>query len=468
MAGHMTTRLSRHCVLAVAVVAVLSVGASVGLAAGWPGSNDAIAISGNTSLLARGELYVTSSDIDLAAFSGGLVAAWPSGTDAPGIVTATMTGGTWDEPSLISEPKRAWAPSITHDGSGLSAVWARGDNHENPNVARSLIGFDAITGTQVIAAGFYGQTSPDLATSLYGDYLVYAAVETDDPNSLNATSTDLYFAFRPSHETDWPDPQVIVSATTVVTNAVTGGISSPQVVIVSGAGLSAEVVHIVWQQNEKRLPSMLSIERQAELPVYTSIWHVRGHWAGGRLEWDAPEKLSPEDQRYAVAPAVTATGDGEVHITWTELIGTGLRDADSDQYIHYRLLGTDAVTNIGGPPVVVNSAFPSWSISSVAARFGTVCAVWHGHTEYDNRGSTYEEISVRCSKDGGQTWLHTVQASETEDDASLFPKAIVDTQGSVHLIWVEYGPLGSIPEGVYYRTGNPVHATFLPLVLRAR
>jgi len=457
------SRLSPRSIFVSAILLLASMGASIGLAAGWRGSSSAVPISGTTSLLTRSELYVASPDTDLAAFDEGLVAAWAITQTSPGIAFSTMAEGAWGIPTLVGQAKRAWAPSITYESQAVTGVWVRGDDHDDPEVLRSVIGYDPQVGTQEIAGDLYGQTSPDLASSTHGDYLVYTAIEWDEPSTLNATATDLYFAFRSSGHDVWPDPGVLITSTTAVPEALSGGISSPRIAVVRNTVQSAEIVHVVWQQNEKRQPP----GGVGLPPVYTSIWHISGRWTGLDFEWDEPEQISPADQRYAVVPALATTDDGGVHTTWTELDGDGLKDSTSDQYIHYRLVGSSAVVNVTGMPFLVNSSFPSWAISTLATWGDTVCVSWHGHTNYELAGAAHEVISLRCSKNGGVTWLRTVTASEMPDQSSLFPKMTVDQNDKVHLIWTEY--LSSIPTSILYKSGSPpLLEVFLPLVLKSQ
>jgi len=437
----MTRPARRSTVVTGAVAALLFVAVSVTLAAGWPSFSSAVPISAG---------QIDLPDIDLEAVDGGIVAAWARGADVPGIAIATMSGQGW-QTRVISETESAWAPSIGYDGSDLTVVWVRGDNPAQASFVRALVGYDVVSGTQVIAGDLYGQTSPDLAVGPYGEHLVYASAES----SLDYRIGDLFYAFRAFGRAVWPEPLPIITHTSVIPEALAGGVLRPRVAVAPHTG----VIHVVWEQDE----------RDAAYQVSHSVWHISGTRHDDQVVWGDAERLSPGSQCFAVRPAVAVSGDGKVRVSWTELTGSGTLDP-GDQYIHYQLLGSGTTSTLNSLPIHVNSPFPGLSVSSLTAQGEMICASWHGYT--GAQGADYEEIYVRCSQDGGQSWLDTVQASDTAEQkqSSVFPKVVLDQRGGVHVVWVEYGaPAGSkaVPLGVFY-VGDPVYMTYLPLVLRAR
>jgi len=446
----MSFNVRRETLAAALAVALSFIVAGSGLASGWPGSASPASITDDQAILVRS---VARQDMDLLAVDGGLIAAWASsvGIEELGIVTRSRVGDNWVPSFLISQDLPSWAPSIDAGSNGMVGVWITGEDPEDATGVRALVSFDALRATQPITAGLYGEISPDLAVDSDGDHVVFSA----GAKAADFLSGDLYYAFRPDTKSEWDSPVLLVGHTEVISETSSGGIFNPRIAIEPGAG----TIHVVWQQKEIDL-----------VTDYESVWHISGtRVAGGGISWGDPQRLSPLSQRYAVLPALVAGDAGEIHVSWTELIGEGTYRPD-EQYIHYQRLGTGDLVTLNSLPIHVNVNFPNWSVSSLSVLDETVCAAWHGYEE--PQGQYYEEVYFRCSQDNGRSWLQIVQVSDTSDLGSVFPRVVLDQGGHVHIAWVEYetaqGATAAVPKGVFYRTGNPVHGTFLPLVMKLR
>jgi hypothetical protein len=227
-------------------------------------------------------------------------------------------------------------------------------------------------------------------------------------------------------------------------------------------------VYVVWEQLSREIDGGSLVNRR-------SIWMAVGQGTGLGVSWGGPTRISPVDQTYAVLPWAELTADGNLHVTWTELLGPGQSRTD-EQHVWYWSLSGGSAVQLSQGATHVNETFPSWVASSLAARGDTICAAWHGYVGI--KGSSYESISFRCSFDAGHSWGSTIEATESSDRGAIFPASVIGDVGRLNLAWMEYTasePVGLLsvdaavdPLGAYFRVGFPPHFVFLPAVMRDR
>jgi len=274
-------------------------------------------------------------------------------------------------------------------------------------------------------------------------HLVFAGAALQE----NATKGDLYYASRFLNQATWGTPTLVVTRAQVMPQDV-GGIWYPRLALTD----AGQQIHIVWEQTTET--------------ISRTVWYISGQRQGGGVTWQAPFQVSPVGQM-AVRPSIVTGDDDQVHIAWSE-IAEGTESKPVEQYINYRRVsdGTwSAPTRIDPEPVKVNTLFPTKSSPQVAVCGTQVCVAWHG---FRSDQSNKEEISVRCSKNGGLSWRSTFNVSESSDALSLFPALQVDSSKQVHVAWqdITVGPV--VYKGAFYRMGTLDFKVFLPLVVRNR
>ena len=139
--------------------------------------------------------------------------------------------------------------------------------------------------------------------------------------------------------------------------------------------------------------------------------------------WSATEVVSTESSDYSYAPNLEVDSNGDVHITWDEL--------------------TDYTTDVcykkkpsGGSwtPVEFISLYEASFISDLAVETdGTVHVVWD---EMDLDGDFWFTIFYKNKPSGGSWTDAEVVSTESEEDA-IYPNVAVESDGTVHVVWVD-------------------------------
>ncbi|MBN1811300.1 MAG: hypothetical protein JXA14_05655 [Anaerolineae bacterium] len=445
-------RLRRRVILLACAFAVVAVPA----AAAWIGASPTVQISGTVPVI---DPAAFRRDVALAANATDVTVLWAAADSAPGIHSARRTGGSWGAASLLSSSQLAWSPVAVYAGGVLNGVWLEGSDPNDYRVPRALIGFEEGQGEQMISSEVYGDASPHLSFGAGGLHLVYAAAETDEASR----QADLYHAYRPYGQHDWPSPQTILEHDAAVPSAISAGIFRPRVL----EAAQGQRLYVVWEQLANVLDGGYISQR--------SVWYMAGDVGESGITWDVPMPVSPPEQDYAVMPAIALTSDGNLHVAWTQLLGPGSSRTD-EQHIWYWSRDAGVARPLNDAPTHVNETFPSWVASTLAAKEDMVCATWHGYTGV--KGGSYENIVFRCSYDAGESWQATNSATADDQTGSIFPVLEADANGKLHFAWVRYTATpatsrmavdGSVePLGVYYRDGFPPRAVYLPLVARLR
>jgi len=339
-------------------------------------------------------------------------ARWPSP-----IFSGTYGLLTWFQGQLYTQPATAMG----------GWVWERDDQAQTRRVTETLL--YTIDGVR-----------PRWRVGNDGLHMTFAAALT----STMAGRGDLYYLYRPFTATTWAST-VVVTRDQVVPGAA-GGVFYPDIAMGNG------VLHLVWEQKSE-IGGRIS---------YT-IYYISATLEAGGQVWAAPVSLSlPETN--GQRPATALDGDGRVHVVWTNYI------TDTEQYVQYRRLdasGWSPVRVLSEEPLRVNKIRPTVVWPAVAAGGNQVCVAWHGF--YPDALYEAEEIYLRCSRDGGDTWGTMMNVSRSPDRLSLMPAVAIGADGAVHIAWEEFQGGGNYfyNYDALYAAGPPeVYPVFLPLVLR--
>lgn len=441
------TRTTAGVLIALVLVAISSTSI---LSVSW---NPALEISQNQAIQEK-------DSVDLAVSGDEAVAVWAGSSSHAGIHIARLQDGSWTRtlkaPTLTFE--YAWSPKVAHSGSSIGIAWAQGTKRGVCDAGQRIVQYDIGGTTRTVGTTFYGSAiAPDIIASSTGWHMVFAAATSSD--DCRSTKVDLYYSYRSSTTASWSTPVPIVTSDQVLPAGTSfGGIWYPRIAEASGTSN----VHVVWEQVQAP-------------PLGSSIWRVTGTVAGGKTTWSPPERLSPTSQQHAVRPRVASGASGQIHVVWTEAVGS--RTNPSGQNIYYRQPQNPTPVMLNAPtePVLVTSNFPTLASSSVAAKGQTVCVSWHGYSDPQGTGSGLEEITVRCSQNGGTSWQARTNVSESTTWLSIFPAVALDDSGLMHFAWAEYqlDETAFVPRGVFYRNSegsgdDGPGKVFLPLVIRGR
>lgn len=344
--------------------------------------------------------------------------------------------------------QHAWAPDAVYYNDQLSAVWVQG-TFPYPG---SIMHQHGAESPQTVFGPTYGYTTPRLLVGQDRWHMFFASAPTADDFS----KADLYYTSRRFTDATWIAPTVIITRSQA--NPPHGGIWYPHVALSN----DKTVAHLVWEQTAGTLSVI-------------GVWYTRGVWDSTqqRFAWGPLTRISPNTQN-GVRPKVAVDGANRVHVTWVE---QQFFQGATLQYINYRRFEngqwfpplTQSGQRLDPDPVQVNTYRPTWSTISLDARGNTLCVAWHGYRAAPGATGS-EEIIMRCSTNGGQSWLpRTLNASETPERLSLFPALKIDSRNTLHLAWEEHqgGLVYTTNYDTFYRQGPlPRERIYLPLVMR--
>ncbi len=391
-----------------------------------------------------------AKNVALAVGSGGKAAAWwvnvPTGHRRGDLILAQNSGSGWTTQTVTTTLEARW-PSVVYSGTDLFLAWFQGQLYTQPATALGGWFWEQKVGEaprRVTDTQFYSGewVRPRLRVGPEGGHMVFAVALT----STQAARGDLYYLYR--------DPSgpwfstVVVTRDQVAANG-SGGVFYPDLALANGQ------VHLVWEQ----------MSQSGSAVTYT-VFHISASVGPGGPVWAEPSRISLPDEN-AQRPAIAADGMGRVHVVWTDYI------TDTEQYVRYRRLDSTGWSGIqtisGGEPLKVNQIRPTIVWPAIAAQDDLVCVAWHGF--YPDATTEAEEIYLRCSQDGGQTWGMVQNVSRSLDRLSLMPVVAIGIDKSVHVLWEEFqgGNNYFFNYDALYAAGPPeVHAVFLPIVLRNR
>lgn len=400
----------------------------------WPGASSRVNLSQSSSVR---ESALTAGD-------GMVVATWAN-WDTRNIHWATHSGDGWSSIQTLPTTEDAWAPHVVLSSTQPFVTWSEGTYPYPASLFERELGSGS---TRSIMIDVYGRLAPQLAAGDEGLHFVVAAAQT----SNDWSKADLYYAHRPFTSATWPAPAIAITRTQAVPGAV-GGIWQPRVAWQA----DTQTLHVVWEQTVAASGGNLH-----------TTWYVSGAWSPSHVTWSTPYRLSPEGQM-AVRPDVGVDANGNVHVVWAELIGDDIARPDA-QYVNYRRLEGSQWTHavrLDPQPVLINTINPTWIRTSMDVKGNSLCVTWHGYR--NDASEEKEEILLRCSVDGGQTWLMVLNGSRTPQSLSLYPVIAIDDEEGAHLVWEEYQGGGDFfhDYDLLYTTGpSELYPIFLPIILR--
>jgi hypothetical protein len=232
---------------------------------------------------------------------------------------------------------------------------------------------------------------------------------------------DLYYTSRSLLGTSWPLAERIYTSTAVY------GSVHPAL----AADSDGSTLHLVWENKDSDL---------------RSIMYMSGTVGGAGVDWSPVITLST-GITLSLRPDIAVAPNGDVHVVWGEVGEAGYEHEQYVRHVRY-----DAETGSWGLPAVrvdpvlvqvhqdsptyIGPAVGVWEMDGGDIQ---VCAAWHG---FRAGAPGAEEVLMRCSPDGGETWTGptlNVSRSTTQDgwEVSVRPLITFDDVGTIHAVWQE-------------------------------
>jgi hypothetical protein len=378
---------------------------------------------------------------DLAADSSGqIVVVWSDETAAGGrdIYYASGTGGAWSTPQVVSDTAHSSLfPYALAVGDRHFVAWVD-DLSPGKNILEAEIGSGQTREIPSPVAPEYLQ--PCLAASTDRLHVVFSGSDRNVP--------DLYHASRPLLGTSWPLAERIYTSTAFY------GSVHPALAI----GPDGSTLHLAWENKDTDLRSIL---------------YMSGTVSGAAVNWSSAITLSTGISR-SLRPDLAVASNGDVHVTWAEVGEAGYEHEQYVRYVRY-----DAVSGLWSYPAVridpelvqVHQDSPTYIGPAIAVweedGDTDVCIAWHGFRAGDPGA---EEVLLRCSADGGETWTaatENVSRSTTQAgwEVSIRPLIAFDISGTLHAVWQERAGSNVTEDYEVYHSAS-WRKVFLPLVVR--
>ncbi len=380
------------------------------------------------------QLRAWQPDIALDS-SGRVVVVWSDQRSGDrNIYTISDDGGTWSEPQVIRETaESSWYPDVLAVGDEIFVAWVDLDTtiYEAGKTAigtwetRQIPSPVSLFGTQARLAAGAGRL-----------HIVFNAGET---------VSEIYHASRTLTETAWPTAKRIYTSTA-------WGSWLPAL----AAGPNGETLHVVWQDHHA---------------LGKTIMYMSGTVSAADVDWSSAITLSTgiTSSRWS---DIAVDSSGTPHIIWGEQGGGGY----DEQYVRYTRYASgswiEPAERIDPIPVQANKDSPSYIAPCLAlwekGDQETVCVAWYGFRAGDPQA---EDVLLRCSQDGGDTWTSTQtenvsHSSEEGWGISFMQSAVFDASGRLHVVWQERaGENVRDDYEIYY--SRAMSRVYLPLVMRS-
>jgi hypothetical protein len=371
--------------------------------------------------------------------SGQMIVAWSDLRSGDrNIYTSEGSGGAWSTPQVVHDTtEESRYPDVLTVGDEVFVSWVDG----KPPVAiyeAKRTGSGAWEVRQIPSPVSLVDTRARLAVGAGKLHAVF--------NARDSVS-DIYYASRLLTETSWP------TATRIYTSTAWAGSWLPALAV----GPDGETLHVVWQDHH-------SSQR--------TIRYMKGAVDGASVNWSSPITLST-GITWSTYPTIAADSDGNLHVAWGEQAAGGY-DEQYVRYTRYDATGDSWTTppvRIDPNPVQANKDSPTYIAPSLALWKGNdqveVCGAWYGFRADD---PSAEDVLLRCSRDGGNTWFsETENVSHSSDEGwgiSYMQSVAFDTSGQLHVVWQERtGEVVTDDYNVYY--SRALNQVFLPLAMRS-
>ncbi len=325
----------------------------------------------------------------------------------------------WDENSVISKHQSDWvslSPAIGLDGFEVPhVVWM-----ENGNIESSDGVWDIILASK---PGENWQPNEFIEVSKGVKPSKYPDIFVDDSDNIHIVWADKanilgcgndYDIFYRSYDNDggWSALEIISNQTTDV------GSTNPKVVVTD----KADII-IVWEDAGEFNGSGNNSD------IMCKIWHKETE------SWSNTYVLSNyTNDKNSTDPDIAFDGE-MVFVVWTEegdVLGSG-----DDNDIMFR--SWDGIT-WAEPLVISNHSLDSNSGNAtvnVCNEF--ICVAWDDTGNIDSSGDDKDIIMKECKN---SKWLEsTVISDHINDGESTTPDIDIDTEGNIHIIWVDDGEI---------------------------
>jgi hypothetical protein len=402
----------------------------------WAGSTPENVSHSSTDRARQPDIAIDSSGEAVTTWTD----EWNDGTDRQDIFFASNTGSGWSAPQIISNTVQASRLSdvLAVDDKHFVA-WVDGSGYSAREVFETEIGTSEIR--TIPCSANPELTQPSLAASADRLHIAFSAKPAGTPH--------LYHSSRSLTGGAWQN------AAHIYTPPIPFESINPAL----AAAQDENLLHLVWE--------IKSLELR-------SVMYMSGTVSGAAVSWSPAITLST-GITFSMRPDIAVASNGDVHVTWGETV----EEDYNEQYVRYIRYDADSGTwddsavRIDPNPVRVNEESPTYIGPAIALWEDSdetqVCMAWHGFRD-DDVGPGAEEILLRCSSDGGNSWPSATEnvsrsTTQAEWEFSIRPRLAFDTEGTLHIVWQERaGSDVTTDYEVYYSASS--HRIFLPLVLR--
>jgi len=195
-------------------------------------------------------------------------------------------------------------------------------------------------------------------------------------------------------------------------------------------------IHLVWHDATDILVS------GSDYDIFYKKWDVNTE------TWGATELLSTESTSESSEPSIVIDSEDNLHIVWQD--NTDILSCGTDWDIFYKIL--DATTDLWSTTEVVSteSTSDAFDASFGIDQEGNIYVSWEDATDDDLEGD--KDIYLKKKDAITDIWGTAEDVSSISNDASNDPHLVIDSNGDVHIAWIESFNLDvDLDTDVFYR-----------------
>ncbi|MHA1347049.1 MAG: hypothetical protein ACTSVO_13440 [Candidatus Heimdallarchaeaceae archaeon] len=195
-------------------------------------------------------------------------------------------------------------------------------------------------------------------------------------------------------------------------------------------------IHLVWHDATDILGS------GSDYDIFYKKWDVNTE------TWGSTELLSTESTSGSDEPSIAIDSDDNLHVVWHD--NTDILSCGTDWDIFYKTL--DATTDIWGTTEIVSteSSSDAFDASFGIDQVGNIYVSWEDATDDDLEGD--KDIYLKKKDAITGIWGAAEDVSSISNDASNNPHLVIDSNGDVHVAWIESFNLDvDLDTDVFYR-----------------
>ncbi len=195
-------------------------------------------------------------------------------------------------------------------------------------------------------------------------------------------------------------------------------------------------IHLVWHDVTDILSS------GTDFDIFYKRWDVNTE------TWGATEIVSTESTSDSAGPSIVIDSEDNLHVVWhdeTDILGSG-----TAWDIFYKML--NAGSGVWGTTEVVSteSTGEAFDASFGVDRAGNIFVTWEDVTDDDAEGD--KDIYLKRKDGSTGVWGLVEDVSSVSNVASSDPHLVVDSNGDVHIAWIDDFNLDADPDtDVFYR-----------------